>query len=528
MKNLKLVFMIIFLLVLSSNIVYAGSEKYYTLSEPWVYTITHEVVLKNPTQDTIRNIRVTIPLMNKNQPVYQELIGEEFNLWPEKIITSQAGTRQGLFTIPAIYPGQKVTLRQKYAVRNYAVNFYIEPGKVSADYNNYQGISDSYLKPETKIESNHPSIIKYAKEVAKDVTNPYIISQKLFADINLFMTYKSDSANAYKGALNAIRTGEGVCEDYTDLFVASARALGIPARWKSGYLYLPKEYNNPPYIKENGTLDITLMRHTWPEFYLPEIGWVVLDPTFTYKIRSGKREEKAVDWDKFARIESSSRHIFFSYGNHDDSYIEYKYTGPKPQLQFAEYMEFGNNIFPFRDAVNHWAKDSILYLTNYTPRILGGYGNGYFGPNDKVTRAQLAAMLNRALSLDYNVSKPQFSDVKPGYWAYADIAAAKGAGIFGGYPDGTFKPERYVSRAELAVILDRAFDLGYPAAGVSFKDLGKSGYAWADSSIINLAGNGIVAGYEGGYFYPERNVTRAEFSVFLTRVLDGAFRLPVR
>ncbi|NMA14658.1 MAG: hypothetical protein GX930_05405, partial [Clostridia bacterium] len=79
MKNLKLVFMIIFLLVLSSNIVYAGSEKYYTLSEPWVYTITHEVVLKNPTQDTIRNIRVTIPLMNKNQPVYQELIGEEFN-----------------------------------------------------------------------------------------------------------------------------------------------------------------------------------------------------------------------------------------------------------------------------------------------------------------------------------------------------------------------------------------------------------------------------------------------------------------
>ncbi|MDD2497586.1 MAG: S-layer homology domain-containing protein [Desulfitobacteriaceae bacterium] len=528
MKNLKLVIILTLFLILNSNSVIADSEEYYTLSEPWVYTITHEVELSNPTQDIIRNVKVTIPLMDQDQPVYQELLGEEFNPWPEKILTNQAGARQGVFAIPVIYPGQKITLKQKYAVRNYAATFHISVGQVSPDYGTYQGIPDRYLKPETKIESDHPSIIKYAKEVVKDEKNPYIIAQKLFADINLFMTYKSDSPNANKGALNAIRTGEGVCEDYTNLFVAAARSLGIPARWKSGYLYLPREHNGFPYIREDGALDITLMRHTWPEFYLPQIGWVVLDPTFTYKIRSGKREEKVVDWNKFARIESSSRHIFFAYGSYDDDYIEYKYTGPKPQVKFSESMEFGKNIFPFRDAVNHWAKDSILYLTNYTPRIIGGYGNGLFGPNDKVTRAQLAAMLNRALLLNYNVSKPQFSDVSPGYWAYADIAAAKGAGIFGGYPDGTFKPEKYVSRAELVVILDRAFDLGYPAAGTNFKDLGKPGYAWADSSIITLAGNGVVAGYEGGYFYPERSVTRAEFTVFMSRVLDGAFRLPVR
>jgi len=523
----KVIILIFFLLLISlwSQGVLAAANEYFDISEPWVYTLVLQVEIKNPSSQSIRNVNITFPLMDQNQPEYQKFLGEEFNPWPNKIITSKAGTRQGVFYIPLIRPGEKVVIKQKYAVKNYAIDYQIEPSQVISDYENGPDLV-KYLQPEMRIQSDNPAIINYAREVAKNETNPYILAQKLFVDINLFMTYR-EGVNANKGALNALKSGEGVCEDYTDLFVASARALGIPARWLSGYLYLPKEHNVSPYIRGDGNLDISLMRHTWPEFYLSRIGWVPLDPTFTYMIKSGKSREKAIDWSKFAQIESASRHIFFSYGSHEDGYIECKYTGQEPKVEFSEYLEFGKNIFPFRDAVNHWAKDSIMFLTDFTPPIIGGYGNGIFGPDDHLTRAQLVAMLNRILSLDYNVQKPQFSDVKPGYWAYADIAAAKGAGIVGGFPDGTFRPDQEVSRAEVAVILDRAFNLPYPAAGVSFKDLGKAGYAWADASIITLAGNGIAAGYSGGLYKPEQPVSRAEVAVFLSRILDGTFRLKI-
>jgi len=505
----------------------AAEENVYTKSDPWVYTITHKTVISNPSEDDIRNVKVTIPLMDTGQPSYQELLGEELSPWPVKFINdSKKGTRQGVFEIPLIKSGSEIVLEQRYAVRNYAIKYNVESWQVSSDYSN-EKVDSRYLQPETKIESNHPLVVSYAQDTVKDETNPYLKAQKLFADINLFMTYK-DGPNSNKGALNAIRTGEGNCEDYTDLFVAASRAVGIPARRKTGYLYLPKEYNSSPYIQVDGSLNITLMRHTWPEIFLPGIGWMVLDPTFTYTIKSGNKQTKAVDWSKFGNIASSSRHIFFSYGSHEDGHIELKYSGPKPDVQFSENLVFGNNVFPFRDASNHWAKDSIMFISGVTPRIIGGYGDGLFGPDDPVTRAQLAAMLNRALSLDYNVGKPQFSDVTPGYWGYADIAAAKGAGIVAGFPDGTFRPEKYVSRAELAVIFDRAFNLPYPAAGTSFSDLGKSGFAWADASIIRLAGNGVAGGYPGGLFRPEKTVTRAEVAVFLSRIIDGAFRLKVK
>lgn len=499
----------------------------YTRTDPWVYTITHKILISNPAKEDIKNVRVTIPLMDQNQPPYQELLGEELNPWPVEFINDgKSGTRQGVFEIPTIKAGSEVVLEQRYAVRNFGIKYNVESWQVSSDYSK-EKFDPKYLKPETKIESNHPLVIKYAQDTVKDQTNPYLMAQKLFADINLFMTYQ-DGPNANQGAVQAIRTGVGNCEDYTDLFVAAARALGIPARQQTGYLYLPKDYNCSPYIQADGSLNLSLMRHTWPEIFLPGVGWMVLDPTFTYTIKSGNKQEKGVDWSKFGKIASSSRHIFFGNGSHDNGRIELKYRGAKINVSFSENLVFGNNVFPFRDAANHWAKDSIMYLTGITPRIIGGYGDGLFGPNDQVTRAQLAAMLNRALSLDYHVGKPQFSDVASGYWGYADIAAAKGAGIVAGFPDGTFRPERYVSRAELAVIFDRAFNLPYPAAGTSFNDLGKSGFAWADASIIRLAGNGVAGGYPGRLFKPEKTVTRAEVAVFLSRIMDGAFKLNVK
>jgi len=502
---------------------WAAETDSFLRSEPWIFTVSHQTLVGNPAQEPIRDLRLTIPLMDTVQPVYQELLGEEFSLWPERIMRSAAGTRLGVFRIPVLNPGQEIVLTQKFAIRNYLVKFNVDNGiSIQQDYS---GLDPRYLLPETRIQSQDSRVINYARDVAGGETNPLLVAERLFADINLFMTY-TNGLSANQGALSALKTGEGVCEDYTDLFVAAARALGIPARWQTGYLYLTKEYTQAPYILEDGSLDITLMRHTWPEFYLAPFGWVVLDPTHTYYIRSGENREKAVDWTKFAAFDSASRHIFFAGGSHDDEMIQFSHLGPRPAISFSETMVYGNRVFAFRDAVNSWAKDSIRYLTSQSPPIIGGYGNGLFGPDDPITRAQLAAMVNRAVDLDYRAQRVSFPDVPAGYWAYADISATQQAGVIAGYPDGTFRPNQPVTRGELAVILDRAFDLDYPAAGFTFPDLGEPGYAWADASIVTLAGNGIAGGFPDGLFHPERQVTRAEFAAFLTRVLEKSFRLP--
>ncbi|MCR6546086.1 S-layer homology domain-containing protein [Dehalobacterium formicoaceticum] len=503
----------------------ANRNKEVVKSDPWVYTITHRTVVSNPDTESIYNIQVTIPLMNDEQPVFQEFLGEELSPWPVKIIEDKKGTRLGVFHIAVLQPGEEKVIEQRYAVRNFGIDYKLDEALIGTSYSR-ENFDAGYLAEEKKIESANNLVIQYARDVVKDETSPYQMARKLFADINLFMTYQNEPEESInQGAVHALRTGIGNCEDYTALFIAAARSLGIPARAQTGYLYLPREQSGPPFINEDGSLDITLMRHTWPEILLPKQGWVVLDPTYTLTVNNGTRKDKVVDWSKFGQIAPGSRHIFFTYGRSDDAFIEIKYSGAKPQVDFSENLVFGHHIFPFRDSTTHWAKDSIRYLSHFSPPIIGGYGNGLFGPDDLVTRAQLAAMLNRALSLDYHVSQPQFSDITPGYWGYADIAAAKGAGIVGGFPDGTFRPEKSVTRAELAVIIGRAFNFPRIFSDISFQDLGQPGYAWADEGIINLAESGIVAGYPGNLFRPEKPVTRAEVAVILSRAMDGTFRL---
>jgi transglutaminase-like putative cysteine protease len=503
----------------------ADEKRSLTKSDPWVYTITHRTTVHNPDAESIYNIQVIIPLMHDKQPEFQDFMGEELSPWPVKIIENEKGARLGVYHIAFLKPGETKVLEQRFAVRNYGINYNLDNAEIGTNYSR-EKFDAQYLAPENKIEAANSQVIQYAQNVVKEETHPYQMARMLFSDINLFMTYQNEPAESVnQGAVNALRTGIGNCEDYTALFIASCRALGIPARAQTGYLYLPKEHSGPPFIKDDGSLDITRMRHTWPEIFLPKQGWVVVDPTHTLTINYGHRYEKVVDWSKFGKIATDSRHIFFSYGRSDDNYIEIRYSGPKPQIDFSENLVFGYHIFPFRDATTHWAKDSIGYLAQFTPPIIGGYGMGLFGPNDSVTRVQLAAMLNRALSLDYHVAKPQFSDIKPGYWGYADIAAVKGAGITGGFPDGTFRPEKSVTRAELAVMIGRAFDLPRSASGVSFRDLGQSGFSWADADIIRMAESGIIAGYPGNLFRPEKPVTRAEVAVILSRAMEGGFRL---
>ncbi len=173
---------------------------------------------------------------------------------------------------------------------------------------------------------------------------------------------------------------------------------------------------------------------------------------------------------------------------------------------------------PFPDLSGHWAASAVLDLKERG--IISGYPDGNFHPDDQVTRADMAVMLAQAKKLALNHAESVFPDVPSSYWAAGAIGAAKAAGYLQGYPDGNFRPEQGVSRAEAAVLLDKAFSSqsSGKTANPSFTDVASS--YWAAGAIAYLAAAGI-SGYPDGTFRPNKILSRAEAAVMLDILVVG-------
>ncbi|MFD1929327.1 S-layer homology domain-containing protein [Sporosarcina siberiensis] len=165
---------------------------------------------------------------------------------------------------------------------------------------------------------------------------------------------------------------------------------------------------------------------------------------------------------------------------------------------------------------DHWAKDSIQYL--YKSDLIKGYPNGTFKPNNSLTRAEAASLIARTLKLTSTKPNP-FKDVNEKNFAYNDIAAVAEKGIVIGREKGMFYPNGALTRAEMASILSRAFELTKTSnQSKQFSDVHSS--HWAYNAIVELVNSELTSGYPDGTFKPNNKITRAEFSVFLDKVLN--------
>lgn len=164
----------------------------------------------------------------------------------------------------------------------------------------------------------------------------------------------------------------------------------------------------------------------------------------------------------------------------------------------------------------------IMYLTNES--IISGYSNGTFQPQGDINRAQAAIMIGRALGYDGSQQKTKFKDVHGGASGY--IASLASEGIINGYPDGTFRPNNIVNRAEMAIFLNRAFVTSEVEGSEYFTDVGPSMQAY--ESIANLRTLGVAMGYPDGTYHPYEKLNRKQFSAFLARILSPEQFVPER
>ena len=148
-----------------------------------------------------------------------------------------------------------------------------------------------------------------------------------------------------------------------------------------------------------------------------------------------------------------------------------------------------------------------------------GYPDGTVQPEGEITRAEACTIFFRLLtdsSRDYYFSKTNdYTDVNAGDWFNNAISTLSNAGIVTGYNDGTFRPNQPITRGEMAKIIANFANLS--KGGKTFSDL--SGH-WSKTYVELAAGNGWIAGYPDGSFRPDQKITRAETVTMINRVLE--------
>lgn len=151
-----------------------------------------------------------------------------------------------------------------------------------------------------------------------------------------------------------------------------------------------------------------------------------------------------------------------------------------------------------------------------------GYPDGTVRPNGSITRAEVSAILFRLLSDktrdEYFTTESSFTDVKAGAWYNNSIATLEKAGVIvDTAKGGAFRPNEAITRAELAAMLAQFSD-AKPVKGVKFSDV--SAEHWAYEAIAIAAKMGWIEGYPDGTFRPDATITRAEMMTLVNRALD--------
>lgn len=151
-----------------------------------------------------------------------------------------------------------------------------------------------------------------------------------------------------------------------------------------------------------------------------------------------------------------------------------------------------------------------------------GYPDGMVRPNGSITRAEVSTILFRLLSDktrdEYFTTESSFTDVKAGAWYNNSIATLEKAGVIvDTAKGGAFRPNEAITRAELAAMLAQFSD-AKPVKGVKFSDV--SAEHWAYEAIAIAAKMGWIEGYPDGTFRPDATITRAEMMTLVNRALD--------
>jgi|GEM_PF-6122079 len=174
---------------------------------------------------------------------------------------------------------------------------------------------------------------------------------------------------------------------------------------------------------------------------------------------------------------------------------------------------WADNASAYLDIQGHWAQAALKKWAESGK--IGGYEDGTLRPNKLATRAEVMKLVNASFGLTEG-GPAAFADVDEKQWFYRDLGIAVRNGYMSGFEDGTFRPSREITREQLAVILVRLLKLKPSEGAPDYADT-RALPAWSRGAVGAVVAAGLMTPDAKGLFYPKRSATRAEIVVVLDR-----------
>ena len=274
------------------------------------YDINFTVTLRNELSTESVVTRLFVALI-PSMPPYQVVVwGPRFSVEPHAILSDPYGNRYAVYRDLRLPPRGSLTVTARYAVVLSAV--YYEP--TNATLQQLRSLPEelaSYARPEPYIESDASEIVSEARRIASGASSVYETCALIANFTSSYIKYDA-SVEYDRGALWVYRNRRGACGHYARLYVALARALGIPARVVCGFS-LP--------CAEFGKVYVTRTTHAWALVYVPGHGWIPVEPQLGYReFGLVLHDHVLVVLDWYRRVELEGRelramvHCFFYTG----------------------------------------------------------------------------------------------------------------------------------------------------------------------------------------------------------------------
>ena len=197
-----------------------------------------------------------------------------------------------------------IRVGMKVKAELFDVRYFIFPEKVGALIDVPKEIKEKYLVNDTKFATDDPFIQKSAREAVGDEKNPYWIARKIFNYVIGKMHY--ELAGGWNIAPTVLKRGSGSCSEYTFVYIALCRASGLPARYAGSVVIRG----------DDASLDDVF--HRWVEVYLPNYGWIPVDPS------GGDRDTPYQRSQAFGHL--SNRFLITTLGGGGSEYLEWGYN----------------------------------------------------------------------------------------------------------------------------------------------------------------------------------------------------------
>lgn len=223
--------------------------------------------IKNRENFTLNaSIYLPIPMNLSSQTIHYPI---NYNIQPDEYKIDSWGQKVAIYS-RTLKPEEKLTINWKINATVYTIRHLLFPWQVQGEIPSE--IKEKYTADAINYQIHNPLIQNIVKEQTAKIKNPLIKSILLCQYVGDHLTYVLD--DRWDDAPTVLTRGNGSCSEYCFVYIALLRAAGIPARYMGGTVQKTNEY---PYIDK--------VFHRIAEIYLPNYGWIPIDPTWTDSVK---------------------------------------------------------------------------------------------------------------------------------------------------------------------------------------------------------------------------------------------------